>query len=434
MSAMFAISLARAARLISAAELLIVAAIAPALLFPTPTRLLVLALVPLVWTCSWAIGDRCVARTPLNGALGLLLTMVSVSLLATFDVRFSLGKVSGVILGALVLNAVARWATNDAKLRATILAFLAAGGCLAVIGLLGADVSDKFPLLAVASRRLPVAIRGVPGAEDGFNPNAVAGCLVLFVPLQVALLVTGVYQRLVPVVWNPRRTRGLLVLVQVGLLLLTAGTVILMQSRGAWTGLAIAFVAFLLWHSRRTRVLASAAIGGSILLVVSAGNRSWLDLAVSRSGPGVEGTVAARLELWYRALLGIQDFPFTGMGMNAFRKVMPVLYPPFLVVPDDVAHSHNHLLQAALDLGVPGLIAYLAIWLVVGTLLIGVYRRSADRTYRVIAGGLGAGLIANFTFGMTDAIPLGAKVGILVWSAWALATVLNRVSRLRHIG
>ena len=28
----------------------------------------------------------------------------------------------------------------------------------------------------------------VPGAEDGFQPNAVAGCLVLFIPLQLALL------------------------------------------------------------------------------------------------------------------------------------------------------------------------------------------------------------------------------------------------------
>ena len=49
--------------------------------------------------------------------------------------------------------------------------------------------------------------------------------------------------------------------------------------------------------------------------------------------------------------------------MNAFRKVMPVLYPMFLSSPDfDMAHAHNHLLQVAIDLGIPGLVAYFALW------------------------------------------------------------------------
>src|SRR4029077_12535146 len=107
--------------------------------------------------------------------------------------------------------------------------FVLAGAGLAIIGLLGTNWLDKFSALGAVVGRLPRAIRGVPGAEEGFQPNAVAGCLVLFVPLQVALLAT-----------DARRDRSMLLLViQVLVLLLTTGTLLLTQSRGAWVGLVI---------------------------------------------------------------------------------------------------------------------------------------------------------------------------------------------------
>ena len=69
-----------------------------------------------------------------------------------------------------------------------------------------------------------------------------------------------------------------------------------------------------------------------------------------------------RVELWSRALYAIQDFPLTGCGLGTFRQVVHLLYPPFFVEPGaDLAHAHNFFLQVALDLGVPGLIAYLAL-------------------------------------------------------------------------
>ena len=51
--------------------------------------------------------------------------------------------------------------------------------------LLGTNWISKFSVLGPVIGRMPRAIRGVPGAEEGFQPNAVAGCLVLFIPLQV---------------------------------------------------------------------------------------------------------------------------------------------------------------------------------------------------------------------------------------------------------
>jgi putative inorganic carbon (hco3(-)) transporter len=210
---------------------------------------------------------------------------------------------------------------------------------------------------------------------------------------------------------------------------MTAGTLLLTQSRGAWVGLAAATAAFLAWHGWRTRVVAVAGAVAVLVVGTTLGSARLLNLAISSSGPGMAGNVSGRVELWSRAIYGIQEFPITGMGINAFRKIMPALYPTFLTAPDfDVAHAHNHLLQAALDLGIPGLIAYLSIWLVTATLLVRVHRDSRHPIYRLMAGGLGAGLIAHFVFSTTDLIPLGSKAGVLFWLTLALVAALHQVA------
>jgi putative inorganic carbon (HCO3(-)) transporter len=249
----------------------------------------------------------------------------------------------------------------------------------------------------------------------------------LFIPLQAALLTGNARTQLMSALSSGSR-RILLVGAHTALLALTTGTLLLTQSRGAGFGLMAAGLAFLMWHGRLTRTLAAVVLAGLAILAVALGPRRLVDLAISQSGPEMARNVSGRVELWSRAIYAIQDVPFTGMGMNVFRKVMPRLYPTYLSTPDlDVAHAHNHLLQVALDLGIPGLIAYVAIWLTVAALLVRTYRRSATPIARTLAGGLGAGLIAHFTFSLTDAIPLGAKVGVLFWLTLALAVALHQV-------
>lgn len=403
--------------------------IAPALLFPTPRRLVVLSVVPIIWFCARLGGDRFLPRTPMNASLSLMLAMVGVSMLVTFDLRYSLGKISGVILGILLFWAIARWVTNLNRLKVAVLFFLLAGAGLAIAGLFGAPVSARSATLAVVTARLPNVIRGVPGAEDGFNPNPVAGCLVLFVPLQIALLATNAHRWLAPDV-TTRSARTGLIAGQALLLVLTAGTVVLMQSRGAWLGLVGAMVAFLMWHNYPIRMIAALAVVPAVLLSVLLGPTSLLGIALGRVGPGNADDVLVRLQIWSSALHAIRDSPLTGMGMNAFRKIMMIRYPVPLVTAHykDPAHAHNHLLQAAVDLGIPGLIAYLSLWLVAGALLVVVYRASREPVLRGIAGGLGAGLIAHFAFSISDAVPLGSKVGVLFWLTLALTVGLHRTA------
>jgi putative inorganic carbon (HCO3(-)) transporter len=204
-------------------------------------------------------------------------------------------------------------------------------------------------------------------------------------------------------------------------LLVTGGVLLLTQSRGALGGVIVGLLALFAIRTDWGKVV---AIVGTIVLL-------WLIYFSSIGdvvGPGLDTEVAGtisltgRLEIWSRAGQGLSDFPL-GMGMNNFRRVMPLRYPLSSVSPtQDIAHAHNHLLQAGLDLGIPGLIAYLALWLGAGFLLFQTIRESQHHLYSAIALGLTGSLAAHFVYGLTDAVALGAKPGFVFW--WVLGLVV----------
>jgi putative inorganic carbon (HCO3(-)) transporter len=165
--------------------------------------------------------------------------------------------------------------------------------------------------------------------------------------------------------------------------------------------------------------------------------RTWITGSNLVADPALSlNTLAGRVEVWSRAIYGIQDFPFTGMGMNVFRKVLPVLYPLFSISPEmDIGHAHNEFLQAALDLGIPGLIAFIALYIGCFWMLADIWKSlsipSQDPYHRPVVTrllvlGLAGSLVAHLIFGLTDAVALGAKPGILFWMLLGLVTALHR--------
>jgi len=389
-------------------EWIALAILSPLFFFPPIGNplLTVVLLLPAVWIIPAvipAIGVKeLVPLTALNGSLLLLLVAVLVSLSASFDILFSAPKVLGVVFGVAVFFAVVRTVRERASLDFVVRAFSVAGGLLALIGLLGTDWIHKIVVLRSITSRLPAVIRGVPGQAEGFQPNAIAGALVMFIPLQFALA-TGET--------SPRQRRA-----HWAMFFISGGTLLLTQSRGGYLSLAAGCLAWAMWHGRRSRLFA----GVSLLVLAIAVVPLWHRISpfvFGSIGAGVATDVDSRFELWSRAISMIADFPITGVGMNGFRRVMPVMYPVLLTPLNvDVAHAHNHLLQVALDIGLPGLVGYLALWCGAAALLVGAYRREDPRG-RWIISGLAAGMIAYFIFGTSDAIALGAKLGIFFWVA-----------------
>jgi O-antigen ligase len=128
------------------------------------------------------------------------------------------------------------------------------------------------------------------------------------------------------------------------------------------------------------------------------------------------------------------------MGMNTFRKVVHALYPIFNISPDfDFGHAHNEFLQVGLDLGFPGMIAFISIYIISFLMLIQIWKplslvekeSRCQELYdpdliRALVIGLGCGLFAHLLFGMLDAISLGAKPGIFFWMLLGLITGLYK--------
>ena len=128
------------------------------------------------------------------------------------------------------------------------------------------------------------------------------------------------------------------------------------------------------------------------------------------------------MEIWGRALYALQDFAFTGVGIGHFNQVIPLLYPYFLIAPSvDIPHAHNLVLQIGVDLGFPGLIAWLSLLLTVFVVLVHTVRRPPNPLARALAAGVVAGMTAMLVHGIVDAALWGTKLAFIPWLLFALA-------------
>ncbi len=415
-------------------ELFFVALLAPLLLFPGQTHGLAMAGVPLLWGLRWLDQRHFIRRTPLDGSICLLLLMVMVSFLVTFDPELSLPKITGVVLGVACYYGMAARLERPHDIWLGVVVLIAIGCGVATLSLLGTSWFNKVPVIGRIAALLPVAVRGLPGSPpDGFQPNQVAGALVWLLPLMVILLWHHWSGKLpfVPLKWQqPVRFVFLIVLLLIG------GTMILTQSRGGYLGLLCGIFALFVIPRRRLHMVVGVMIGVGVVGAIIAGPQAMaaydrIDSLQSSQALSIN-SLQGRFELWTRAIYAIQDFPLTGMGMGTFRRVMPVLYPIFSVAPSfDIGHAHNHLLNATLDLGIPGLIAYLAIW--IGTMIMvwQVLRGTIHDEIYMLTLGLGGGMVAHFIYGLTDTNALGSKPGMLMWLTCGLVFCLYRESGAR---
>ena len=234
-------------------ELLWLALLSPIFLFPASPYAVALLAVPVLWGARWFARKRFLPPTPLDWILALLALMTLVSLYATFDVGFSAAKVTGVIFGIALFYAIVEWSSRGERLKWTLAGYVLLGTALAGVGLLGTDWVNKLPVLKQLGEQLPSFIRGLPGAEGGIHPNepgrrAAMGSACAIGPLR---LVFHIGIKVSRAWWVVRM--GLLIAAAV-----TSGTLLLTQSRSAYSGflaalalLSLLALRHLRWISRR---------------------------------------------------------------------------------------------------------------------------------------------------------------------------------------
>jgi hypothetical protein len=390
---------------------------APALLFPTPLRLVAVGGLCAVWLLLARLRRPVFEPTPLDPAIAALLMLVLVNAWTTYDVADSSGKLAGTVFGICVYFALVRHIGSTVPVATAVVLYGALGAGVVLVLLLGTAWAGKWGALADAVRLLPGAIRGIPGAEGGFHPNAAAGTLVLFVPVHAALAAIAFRDR-----WRPGGRA-----IACAILAASVTTLALTQSRSAWFATCVAAAAWAMVASRRARTAVAVCVVAAAAAAPAVGLRDAWRAVGQVVSPVAGGDMAGRLEVQQRALLAIADQPLTGIGMNGFRRAAPELYTLFsMPSTSDVAHAHQQFLQVALDLGVPALGAYFGIWIGAALMLRHCYRLAAASGRHAAVAGLGAALAAHFLFGLFDAVPLGSKAGVMFWAALALCSGMYR--------
>jgi O-antigen ligase len=280
------------------------------------------------------------------------------------------------------------------------------------LSLLAVAFAVLMPVLVTIppQNKLPVVPAGVyvffhPRFSDSANPNVMAGTLSILFPLLFAVPMSSRWR-----------------VGQVASIAATALAIILLQSRGALTGVVAAVAAMIcvrLWRiGLRLPVIAATALALLPVAIVVTIHGADPDYLLAR----VSGLVE-RQSNWQCGWNLIQDFMFTGYGMGTFNEVCTSLYPGLLREPD-VPHAHNMYLQVAGDLGIFGFVSWI-------TCQFAVLRMSwralwhSDLEVQAVAVALLGAQVVLLTHGLTDSPLWGmTRPSLITWVLWGIALAL----------
>ena len=182
-------------------------------------------------------------------------------------------------------------------------------------------------------------------------------------------------------------------------------------SRSVWLALAVCAVAAPLWcDGRAARWLAGVALAAMLACSI------WPLQALLERGASL------RPQLFVQSLHLIAQHPWLGLGQNAPFKLT--------VAGADYTHSHNVLTQTLIELGVPGLLLLLALWLT--TAWLGWRHRQSATGRLVLALWLYASVVLQFD--MPQLLDSPRPGWLLVWLPLALALWLEVDARRRAAG
>ena len=101
------------------------------------------------------------------------------------------------------------------------------------------------------------------------------------------------------------------------------------------------------------------------------------------------------------------------------------MYPFFLRGPDaEVPHAHSLILQAGIDLGVPGLVALVGLLTVFSIIVLQTVRLARDTPLEPLSVGLLCGFMVYLIHGLVDYITFSTKPGTVIWAILGLTTAL----------
>lgn len=161
-------------------------------------------------------------------------------------------------------------------------------------------------------------------------------------------------------------------------------------NRGAFVGLACGAMAMWVvapWRWRIATIATPLALLTALWLP-QCGIGRRLDEAYKNGG--FQGTAAERIGLWKFGLKLADEFPIFGVGPENYRYYLHNRYSKDLEMS-----SHNSFIDTAAELGYPGLLLFISVWLLAtGSLVSAATRCGTSRAYPYLV----AGLAGSWTF------------------------------------
>ena len=256
------------------------------------------------------------------------------------------------------------------------------------------------------------------------KPFKAQGTLGHYVVLAEMLMLIGCMTWALLLSTDARR-RGLLALLGITFLGLTAA-LLLTETRAALAGLAAGcFVTLLMLAGKRTRTWATIALIVLVLASVAWIRHTRGPQGLGENDPGTH----FRTMMWEDGLRLIGEHPLFGVGMGTIRNHWAAWHIRAFTFFHDESHFHNDLIQIGVERGLPALAAW--VWFVIAyvMLLFRLVRRWRQRSR--FATGAAAGVLGSFVAYQTTALvhyDLGIEsVAMILFFYFGLAIALERM-------
>ena len=409
--------------------LFILILLSPFFLFPDKFYYIIL-IIPLILGLRLFESKEIFQKTSLDIPILIILFQVFINLIINDRAILSWTKTIVLVFSVLFYYAIVQIMKNRKMLYLSIWVLAGFGFILGLGSLILSSIgqSSKFSQLSIIKKFLPTIKLSLPGAEEGINSNAIAGVLVILLPLAVLIgyeMILNVKKKIffIKKIW----------LLIIGFLwtLISILGLMFTQSRGAYLGIVFGLLVLGWWIGQRKKISYMILIlylqiilffGGMIYFVLKGES---LNRSIKEE---LTKTYKVRDRLWKIGIKEAYKNPFFGKGLNQLRYHPDMTY--------NLSHAHNQFIHTAAELGLPGLIAYILVLFQVFKMCLAIIKSKKHKKIRYFAYALFLGQMAHIVYGLTDAIPLGAKAGIIWWLSLSIITGLYNYNMVfnREIG
>jgi putative inorganic carbon (HCO3(-)) transporter len=364
------------------------------------------AVAAVFWVFRWLGKGYPSKRTPADWTIIIILLMGLIAFWITALPEITHPQIYRLLLGIGFYYAIMNWTNSNNRLRFLLAALALAGIALALLGIFSVEwTTTKVPFIPdLIYEFIPTLL------SDIIHRNVMAGTLVILLPLTIGLPL---------IAWKELKFFENCVFIIAALIM--TGVLILTQSRAGWMAFVLSMGVLALMGGKKTRWLLILGIIIVTIIIYLIGIKPLFDLVIaSNTIGGIEG----RINTWSRAVQIISDFPYTGTGLGNFGYASSWLYPGYFTPPESVPHAHNLFMQIAVDLGLPGLIGWLATVLIVSMTSYQLYKkgkRSGNQFVKALGISFFCSQIALCTHGILDAVTWGmVRPAPIVWAIWGL--------------